>query len=243
MKTAKPTRPTVKKMERKSTNKRFKARYVIIPIVLIAVTVIGVFALKNRENIIAVISVLNTSKDEIKQQKMENDEKISSILDSLTDTRMRELTYEERRKLMLGIIDDDTAVSMIMNNTQDGDASGNAQSKKTGSKSRKDEIIAKMYLLRARYENSIDGLVESGKASYNGMKDKSLSAKADIADSIIAAGSALEGQCDAEMESLLSELEAELVKNGESTGVISEIRGLYASEKRLKKEELLGMYK
>ncbi|MBR2500199.1 MAG: hypothetical protein IKB60_03880 [Clostridia bacterium] len=53
---------------------------------------------------------------------------------------------------------------------------------------------------------------------------------------------ALEQQCDAEMENIIKEIEAELKKTSSGTELISEIRALYASEKEIKKSQLLSKY-
>lgn len=115
---------------------------------------------------------------------------------------------------------------------------------KPNNASKKEEIIAKIYLLRAEYLNAIDGLIESGKATLRTIKPSewTTSKKMSLISEYGAKGEALEASCDARMEALLGELEAELSRLGESTAPVGEIRSAYKEQKILKKEELFSMY-
>ena len=54
---------------------------------------------------------------------------------------------------------------------------------------------------------------------------------------------ALEGECDAQMDSLLSQINDELVRTGGDTSVVSQIKTAYQNEKSLTKSALMDKYK
>ncbi len=173
-----------------------------------------------------------------------------------------EITEEESLDIILG----KTTVDEVMENHSSGNGDGQvtdsakeepSQNVSTESRpgnkpaedkpresSSKEEIIAKIYLLRAEYLNKIDAFIESGKATIRALPPGSwsMSTKMSLINQFASQGNALEASCDARMEQLLGELEAELIRNGESTAPIGEIRGAYAEQKQLKKEELFNTY-
>ena len=110
--------------------------------------------------------------------------------------------------------------------------------------SKKELIIAQIYVLRANYVSMIDGLIENAKNSYIALSpsERTASAKLEIAKSLVQQGNSLEAECDARMDSLLSSLEQELGRLGKSTSVISEIKSIYNQEKKIKKAELMDAY-
>ncbi|MBO5408678.1 MAG: hypothetical protein J6A61_04685 [Clostridia bacterium] len=105
-------------------------------------------------------------------------------------------------------------------------------------KSRVDEIIAKIYVLRSGYTGKIDSLVGQALSDYRAKKGT----KRELMNKYISMGYALQGECDSQMESLLSELSAELKRTGGDMTLISQIRSAYQTEKSLKKAEIIGKY-
>ena len=226
---------------------KFKVRYVVLAAILIVVVFVGIFVVKQRDNLSAMYSAITVSKEEILQKQMENDEKIRDALNSMTDSDMRDLTDEERDRLKNGDLSDDEAKQIIVGTAEKGgggDKNASVSQKSSVSSSEKDSIISEMYLLRAKYLNAIDGLIDTGIARAREIPSAewTLSKKAEVADKIIDMGNALENQCDAQMETLVARLRDVLKRNGESTDVISEIRSLYSNEKSLKKQELFSRY-
>ena len=102
------------------------------------------------------------------------------------------------------------------------------------------ELLARVYLLRSSFTGQIDGLVEQAKAEViaSGNKDNVFA----LASKFIGMGNSLEAQCDAQMESLLGEISAELQRTGGDTGIVGEIRSAYENEKSIKKAALLDKY-
>ncbi len=107
------------------------------------------------------------------------------------------------------------------------------------------EIIAEIYLLRATYLNKIDDLIASTKQEYNALpkEQKNLQGKMRLVErSLIPKGNALEKECDASMNVLLSELKGILSELKMGTEIITEIQNTYKEQKELKMAELYGQY-
>lgn len=107
-----------------------------------------------------------------------------------------------------------------------------------------DAVIARIYLLRAEYLNALSALEGEAMSAASSIpkKDRTTSKKLELIERFTGKGASLEGQCDAKMEKLLTELKVALEKSGGNMSVISEIRSVYASEKQLKKSELMSKY-
>ena len=227
-------------LENKNEKKRFrlKIRHFVLAFLAIAVIAAGVFAYNNRENLSALYYAYKNSTEDIQAQQEENNRRIQAALNSLTDMQMRELTDEERKMLENGEITEEEAIELIMGRNGETDEPAKPDP------SRKEQIIAQIYVLRADYVSRIDGLIASAESSYLDLppSERTIASKVAITDSLIAQGNALEGQCDAQMELLLASLTAELNRLGENTAVISEIRSIYVQEKRLKKAALIDAY-
>lgn len=239
---------TEKKSGRKPS--RLKARYIFLVVLALVIVTVGFFAYTNRDNISALYTFYAARKNggDIQSLQEENDKKIQAILDSLTRTKIRDLTDEETEMLRGGELTEDEAIELITGNAKTvEEAKSIVRQRGSGNRldtSQKDAIIAQIYVLRSTYAGQVDGLIAGAISEYESLSDsqRNASTKAAIADSLLARGKALEGQCDAQMEGLLSSLQAELQRLGEDTGIISQIRAAYTQEKRIKKAALIDSY-
>ena len=231
---------------------RMKVRYIILAVLVLIVLAAGYFSYVNRSNISAAYTLYVTKKNggDIQTLQQENDERIRSILSRITETKIRDLTAEEAEMLRRGELTGDEAIELLTGNASTIDeAKRIVRERKAVAKSiaasKKDAVIAQIYVLRAVYSGQIEGLIANAINEYNALPDdrKNTSAKAGIIDSLISRGNALEGQCDAQMEGLLANLTSELQRLGEDTGIISEIRAAYVQEKRIKKAAMLNAYR
>ncbi len=247
--------------------KKFNIWYIVLAIVAAAIIFVGVIAYINRGNIAALYGASKTTSEEIVVKQEENRRRTQEILDSLTNIEIKELPEEVREKLQTGEITKEESLDIIlgketietvMENKEKAENNENVdsptikpaeeqeqeQGQEQNNTGKKEEIIAKIYLLRAEYLNKIDGLIASGKATLKTIKPSewTMSKKMSLVNQFASQGNALEASCDARMEQLLSELEAELIRLGESTAPIGEIRSAYQEQKQLKKEELFNKY-
>lgn len=110
--------------------------------------------------------------------------------------------------------------------------------------SKVDDIVSRIYLTRAEYVNALSSLEAEAKSTAGSIpnKERTISRKLDLIDLYTGRAVALEGQCDSKMESLIGELSAELKASGSNMEIISQVRSVYATEKELKKSQLLSKY-
>ncbi len=103
-------------------------------------------------------------------------------------------------------------------------------------------LIAKLYVLKGSYVAKLDTLESEGIAEYANTPNKNTSWKASMISKYSGKVAALEGECDAKFEAIVSELKTELEKNGEDTSIIKTIRSTYEKEKQIKKANYLNTY-
>lgn len=145
------------------------------------------------------------------------------------------------------ILKKDSKVNKALQNKKENnnaDASKGDNTYNKGTSASVDAIIAKIYLLRAEYLNALSNLEGEARSAASSIapKDRTTSKKLELVERFTSKGASLEGQCDAKMEKLLTELKVALEKSGGDMSVISQIRSVYASEKQLKKSELFSKY-
>lgn len=213
-----------------SSSKSFKKSKIIISVTLALILILSAVAFANRKNIMAVYFALTNSQANISQKLSDNQKNSDEILNSLTNTKMRDLTQDEVQKYNDGNLSENDALSLIKGENSNGGST--------------DDLIAKMYLLRAEYKAMIDSLLKEAKQEVKNIPKEQLtfSKKLDLVDKYISKGLALESQCDAKVESIISQLKEEISKNGGDTKIISKIRQMYEDEKQLKKSELINKY-
>ncbi|MBE7018662.1 MAG: hypothetical protein E7413_02140 [Ruminococcaceae bacterium] len=107
-----------------------------------------------------------------------------------------------------------------------------------------DALIEDFYVLKSKYLTGLEGVLRQGKNEWRAKpkSEHTLTARFQMAQKCMSWGTALEVQCDAEMNMLLAELESALIANGESTALVGQIRSLYEQEKSVKRAALIGEY-
>ena len=107
-----------------------------------------------------------------------------------------------------------------------------------------EDVISEIYLLRAEFLNKIDLMIADGTAEVEATpkEKRTLTFKIELMNRYMDRGNALEKECDARMELLLSELETALRQSGGDLSLIDEVRARYAQEKKLYKAELYQKY-
>ncbi len=105
-------------------------------------------------------------------------------------------------------------------------------------------LIAKIYILKQSYGNKLDALVQQTRSEYWAMpkeqrkdisKQKFVTTKASQA-------LALEKECDAKVEEVISELTKVLKENNKDLSLVDSIRKAYDNEKQLKKSYYISEY-
>ncbi len=121
---------------------------------------------------------------------------------------------------------------------QNGADSGSAQSQDSAQLKK---LFARVYLLRSNFTGRLNSLIAQAKAEISSPEAEGNALS--IANKYYGMGTALEGECDAQMYSLLSQINDELVRTGGDTSVVSQIKTAYQNEKSLTKSALMDKYK
>ena len=106
------------------------------------------------------------------------------------------------------------------------------------------ELVTKMYVLKTEYTGAVEGVVASMKAEYSKLpaEQRTKSAKVSIAESYMGQINAMEAQCDAQVNAVVTELRKLLKENGRDMALADAIVSSYATEKDNTKAYYLSTY-
>ena len=221
----------------------FKKRYIFIPLALILIFSISALAYWQWENITALKYMLTNSAEETSQMLKENEKVINNIVEKLSDEGISALPEEAVEMMNNGELTEKDAADIISgkttidevknkkNNTDESQANSEA--------SNISNLVAQIYSLRSSFVGKLDSLIAQAKAEWSagGVNKK------DFISKYIGLGTSLEGQCDAQFESIISQIKEELKRTGGDESIISELKKAYKNEKTAKKASILSQIK
>ena len=106
------------------------------------------------------------------------------------------------------------------------------------------ECIARMYVLKSTFESKLNALYNEARQTSRAMTDEQKkNGKSEIIKSFYSRATALESECDAQVDAILAQLDAALTESGEDKSIIDKIRQSYSEEKRLKKAYYINLTK
>lgn len=222
---------------------KFKKRYIFIPLALILIFSISALAYWQWENITALKYMLTNSAEETTQMLKENEKVINNIVEKLSDEGISALPEEAVEMMNNGELTEKDAADIISgkttidevknkkNNTDESQANTEA--------SNISNLVAQIYSLRSSFVGKLDSLIAQAKAEWSagGVNKK------DFISKYIGLGTSLEGQCDAQFESIISQIKEELKRTGGDESIISELKKAYKNEKTAKKASILSQIK
>ena len=99
------------------------------------------------------------------------------------------------------------------------------------------DIIARVYVLREEYLIALEQMEEDAKSLYRSLPaEKRTAAKlASVVSDYLGQAANLEAECDAKMDTIVTELESLQRKNGKTLDLVKTVKYTYANEKSLKK--------
>lgn len=219
----------------------------ILIVGLLVLCLAGVFAYLQKDNIEAVLFASRYSAQERKVKVTEKEaELLEKIAEEMPEMQIKPLTEEEENLLKNGEISPEDALQRIMGVTSPVDRGNPYKAEEKNETPAKDqnsrlqELLAKVYLMKASYSGQIDGLVSQAKQEYIAGKGKI--SKFTIGKKYIGMAGSLEAQCDGQMEAILAQIKEELQKTGGNLSLVDEIRAAYKSEKSAKKAALIEEY-
>ena len=214
----------------------------IITLIILALLLAGISGVCywQRENIKAVYFATKYTADEQKDLQAENDKIMKELSEKFTAQGLSELPDEAVKMLNEGKITEDDAVKIITGEKTFEEIKEDKKEPENNNNNNTNisNLVGKMYVLRSTYMGKLNSLVGQAKAEYRAGASKSA-----VAAKYIGIAAGLEGQCDAQVEGVLSQISAELKKSGGDMSLVSELRRAYRNEKSIKKAALLSQYK
>lgn len=220
--------------------------------------VLAGLAWHQKENLKAVRDALRYSQEELEQQIAENQQVIRDAVDTAPEVTVRDVTDEERQALRDGTITQEELVERLLDTdgqtappvteskptpilpTETGGTQPTVESPKPMEDTYQKELsamIAKVYVLREEYTIALDDMYNAAKADYKALPKEKRTKRAlmDLAGSYLDRASALEAQCDAQMDETVAAMEALIQTNSGDMTLVDQVVYAYANEKSLKK--------
>ncbi len=234
--------------------KNTKIRSIIVLVILFALLICivwaGLFVYKNRNSILAVYYTSTGRLGVLEQNKQNTDERAMQAIKDFGIETVRPLTEEETEQLNSGEITEEEAVDLILGKTDTETSDGGGTTTEsstvtTDANSEKNDEIAKLigevYVLKAKFTSDLESIEDWVNEKYReytkeyGEGNIPYSVKAKVGKKAYNDALALEAECDAKMEEILTKLTTLLEETGQSTAVVTEIRAAYENEKLLAK--------
>ncbi len=210
------------------------------------------------DNIQAVVYFMKYSKEDLETMAVENQTLMDEAVSTL-EMIPRELTEEENKALESGVITEQDAVEISLGVTTLPEkveekknlpesaakpAATPTEAPKPQKVDRVSELVAQMYVLKSSFISKLDALAAQAIAEYSATPaaQRTSSWKTSKMTKFTSMASVLEAECDAQVEGIITELRAELKKNGGDMSLINTIRSTYDSEKQIKKAYYLNKY-
>ena len=130
-------------------------------------------------------------------------------------------------------------------NTQTNSQTGNNTGTQSGNVDKRiAELVTKMYVLKSEYTGAIEGVVAGMKAEFAQLpaEQRNKSSKIAIAERHMGQINAMEAQCDAQVNSIVTELRKLLKDNGRDAALADAIVSSYETEKANTKAYYLSTY-
>jgi len=241
---------------KKKTNR--KKRWIILSILLavLLLLVMGACYLyyQHRDTIDAMILAGQYGKEGLEQKHQDLTLQFHDTITELPDSHTEILNERDHRKLKEGELTPEQTEELFSEARKragiidpDENSASEAESTPTTPAIEYtdiDALIEEFYVLKAKYLTGLESLIRQGKNEWRAKpkSEQTLTARFQMAQKCISWGTALEAECDAEMNALLSKLEVALIANGEDTSLVDKIRSLYEEEKQIKRAMLIEEY-
>ena len=231
--------------------KKSKGLRIFLPVLLLILVVIIGLGIWQHRNISAALHGLQSSTEDIQQEMEENEQEMDEAVSdyNIPDT---EVSDEVAEGIVDGTMDVNKVVDDLLKKQSSassgtsGSSSSSSSSGSTSTGSSDPEIqrlITKLYVLRGSYTSRLNGLIGAAKSEFNSLpaEQRTDTARRRIVSAKISQGSAMEGACDAQVSSIVSQIRSRLSATGQSTALADQIMSSYQSEKQLRKSYYMSM--
>ena len=234
-----------------------KKRYIFLCILAVFVVAIGAVAWTNFDNIKAIYKATQYNAQEIENKIVENEKKNEEMLQKYNQSNIKPLSEEDSEKLTNGELSEEEAIKLVLGKTEEKTEKSPEQPKEENKteeapqpqmsvedEEKLGELIAKGYVLKGKYNKLIaDENYYAASDFYSLPKDQQTKEKKyERGVTFMRNVLKLQDECDAEMETIFSEMTEILKRNNMTTELVDEIRTAYQEEKELKKAYFVNKY-
>ncbi len=203
-------------------------------------------------NISAVFYFAKYSEEDLNRMLEDNKAQLSSALSEINENIPRDLTEEEAQALTDGNITEEDAVEIslgkvtleekVKENKPTSKPKPQKEPQKPADKTT--DLIAQLYVLKSSFMSRLASLEAEGNAEYyNTPKEKRTNEwKGAMIAKYTSKIAGMEAECDARVEALISQIKAEISKNGGDMSIIDTVRATYENEKQIKKAQYMNAY-
>lgn len=232
--------------------KRTKLLLIVLAVLIAAV---GAAAVWQRNNILAVYKLMTGDKEDIAQEMNEGKEELQKELQEKYASVIDDITAEQEEKILSGELTVEEVIEEIKKKyetrlEEQGLSEYAAASEASGDNAAAvDKLIGdkviEIYSLKAYYLGQLGQLEAAVKNDYSALPEnkRNLVGKKELVSKYMGRATSLMNQCDAKVESVLSELKSGLERYKADTSIIKRIRSAYENEKALKKAYYMSLVK
>ena len=226
---------------------------VLFGVLGVLVIVLGILIVWQRNNIHAVQMAMTMDQESIEQKLEENEQ---TLKQAMQQYQLQDYTFstEEIAALVNGDMTSEEAIAKLTSGSSDAnpnDLSSPSTSQPSDANlepdspvTTQDQIqqqVAKMYVLQATFEGKLEQIVQQAIAEYSANAGEI--SKQEIVSKHLDEISALENECDAQVDTVIAALKPLLKETGQNNDLINQIQQTYSNEKSLKKAYYMNQLK
>jgi propanediol dehydratase large subunit len=235
---------------------------VFLCLLLVLVIAVAALCYWQRDNISAFMKSRNSTSEDIAEEMSVSKAKTNEEIEKYNVPIKRDFTVEEEEQIRKGELSVEEAVSrlfqdegtsQIQSDTSTGGTVANGNSDSTSesvntSLTPEQEIISKyvtqIYSLKAEYIGKLGTFERELKSEYKAANgtSKNAAAIASFVQSNMGRVVSMESECDAKVDTLLTDMRSELTAIGADTSIVDTIEDAYIEEKALRKSYYLSLY-
>ena len=208
---------------------------VILTILALLAIAIGAVVVWQWNNLMALHDGLTMDPIAIQEELEEQQEQFDAVMDEY-QVPHKEFTQEEIDQLVSGVLSTGEMADSMLQGEKPSNAQGQQEESTDPTTDVEEAIqkeIATMYVLRATYEGKLEAIVQSALDEY-AANDGSRS-REEIVYGKMNELTALEKQCDRQVEEVTSRLRDLLTQAGKDTDLADQVEETYQAEKSMKK--------
>ncbi len=241
----------------------------ILMVLLVLVCILLAICVWQKDNITAFIESYTMSEEDMAERTFKDEQKIKEYFEENNLEQLRDLTEEEEKALINEEISEQQAIDIMKDKISLEDAKKQSSVQKEDKKpttqnggkkpeSNKTEesnnnidydakisnLVGQVYVLRSKFTSSLSGLAATVNNAFYSLPpaERNLANKNRIIAQYTQSALNMQAECDAQMNSLLKELESVLKKAGRDTSIVNSIKTRYENEKSATKSMYIREY-